>query len=137
MEDLKLIYVLPVGENWKGEYIYEFLFTENLEGIDGDDWDVYPASGKPSPPYKPMIKGVGKLVTEFKFDVIQDSDTFAVFDSVDNIVALAWENIDDYDEYPENRISFQFGNDYDTVKDTLYSKDLILDFKDIKNEVKG
>lgn len=137
MKDLKLIYVLQVGENWKGENIYEFLFSDTLENIDGDDWDVYPASGKPSPPYKSMIKGVGKLVTTFKFDVIQESDSFCVFDAVDGIIALAWENIDDYSEYPDSRISFKFGEAFESVKDTLYSKDLILEFNEIKNEVKG
>lgn len=137
MKDLKLTYVLPVGENWKGENIYEFLFSDTLDNIDGDDWDVYPASGKPSPPYKATIKGVGKLVTTFKFDVIQESDTFCVFDAVDGIIALAWENIDDYNEYPDSRISFKFGESFESVKDTLYSKDLILEFNEIKHEIKG
>jgi hypothetical protein len=135
MENLKLIYVLPVGENWKGEFIYEFLFSDDIRNVDGEDWDVYPASNKPSPPYKDLIKCVGRLVSDFKFDVIQESDTFAVWDAVDDIVALAWENLDDYDEYPENRMCFKFGEAIDSVKDKLYSKDLILKLKNIKNEV--
>lgn len=136
LNDLKLIYVLPVGENWKGEYLYEFLFSDTLENVEGSDWDVYPASGKPTPPYKGAIKSVGSIKTDMKFDVIQNSDTFCVYDSVDGIIALAWENIDDYEEYPESRIKFRFGDSLESVKDILYSKDIILETKEIKHEDK-
>ena len=135
MEDLKLVYVLLVGENWNGESIYEFLFSDSVEDIDGDEWDVYPAStANVSPPYKDTVKMVGKLTSDFKLDVIQASDTFAVWDAVDDIIALAWENINDYEEYPKDRMRFKFGDSFDAVKDMLYSKDLRLEFKNEKNE---
>jgi hypothetical protein len=136
MSDLQLIYVLPVGKNWKEEYIYEFIFSDDISNVDGEDWDSYPASGKPSAPHKSLIKAVGKLTSEMIFDVVQNSDTFAVYDAVDGVIALAWENIDDYDQYPESRICFRFGDDIKKVKDTLYSKDITLEIKEIKNELK-
>ena len=62
-------------------------------------------------------------------DVIQDSQSFAVWDAVDGIIALAWENLDDYEEYPESRISFNFGEEKNKVTETLYEKDLFLKFE--------
>lgn len=135
MEDLKLIYVLPIGENWKEEYEYEIIFSDTIKDIDGEDWDSYPASGKPSPPSKNFIKGVARITTDIKFDVIQNSELFSVFDAIDGVIALAWENIDGYDEYPEHRTCFRFGEAYKSVKDKLYSKDIILDVKTINYEL--
>jgi len=133
MENLKLIYVLSIGLNWKNENLYEFIFSDTIENIDGEDWDSYPAGGNPLPPYKELIKCVGRLATDLKFDVVQNSDTFNMYDAVDGIVALAWEDISGYDEYPESRINFKFGDEYKTVKDILYSKDLMLELKEVKN----
>jgi hypothetical protein len=131
---LKLIYILPVGENWKNEYIYEFLFSDTTENVEGADWDVRPSSGRPTPPYKGSIMCVGKVLTEVKFDVIQNSDVFCVYDSIDGVIGLGWENIDDYEQYPELRLKFFFGDSLKSVKDSLYSKDIILEIKDVKNE---
>jgi hypothetical protein len=66
---------------------------------------------------------------------IQDSDTFSVWDSVDGVVAMAWEDITEYDEYPENRLKFFFGDDLKSVNDKLYAKDIIIEWKYKKNDV--
>ena len=134
MKNLYLIYVNVVGKNYKGEYIYEFLFSDTLLNIDGEYWDSYPASGRPNPPHETFIKKVGKLESELKLDVVQKSDTFAVWDAIDGVVALAWENIDDYDTYPDNRLCFKFGEPIKDVDDKLYEKDLTLTYNKIENE---
>ena len=132
MDDFKLIYVLDVGQNYKGEAIYEFLFSDTTNNVEGEDWDVYPASGKPTPPRRSIIKAVGSLLTELKLDVIQNSDTFSVYDATDGVIALAWENINDYDEYPKIRLVFRFGDTLSNVREKLNSKKIILDIKDVK-----
>jgi len=103
---MKLIFIRYIGEDFNGKHIYEFIFTDNIEGVDGEGWDAYPASGNPEPPEKGYISKVGRFETdEFKLVLIQNSDTFAVWDAVDGVVALAWEDITEgYDEYPDNRI---------------------------------
>ena len=131
-EGLKLIYVNLLGSDWKDDYIYEFIFSDTTEDVDGEDWDLYPASGQPSPPRKVLIKAVGVLTTKIKLSVIQNSDTFAVWDAIDGVVALAWEDLLEYDEYPERRLVFKFGDDIKSVEDSLYEKDLVLDYK-VKN----
>jgi hypothetical protein len=129
MKELFLIYVNRVGKDYKGNFIYEFIFSDTTKGIDGDDWDTFPASGRPSAPHDHYIKKVGRLESELNLDVIQDSDTFAVWDAIDDVIALAWENINAYDSYPEKRLCFKFGEDAESVESKLYEKDLILQYK--------
>jgi len=136
MEDLYLIYVNKIGEDWTGKHLYEFLFSDRTENVDGDDWDAYPASGRPSPPNTDFVKRVGKLTTDdLKLNLVQNSSEFAVWDAVDGVVALAWENMDDYDEYPENRLAIHFGETIKSVEDKLYEHDLVLENKDTIKKV--
>lgn len=133
---MKLIYINKVGKDWDGNTMYEFIFSDTTEGVDGEYWDTYPASGQPEPPDKQYIDAVGRIETdEFSLVCIQDSDTFSVWDSVDGVVAMAWEDITEYDEYPENRLKFFFGDDLKSVNDKLYAKDIIIEWKYKKNEV--
>lgn len=123
-----LIYINKIGKDYKENYLYEFIFSNTIDDIDGDDWDTFPASGRPSAPHEHFIKKVGRLESEIIFDVIQDSDTFAVWDAIDGVIALAWENINEYDSYPDKRICFRFGETIAEVEEKLYEKDLILQF---------
>ena len=134
MKDLFLIYINKVGKDYKGDVLYEFIFSNTIENIDGDNWDTYPASGRPESPHSKFIKKVGRLESELILDVIQESDTFAVWDAIDGVIALAWENINAYDTYPESRLCFKFGETIKDVEDKLYEKDLILNYNKEKHE---
>ena len=128
MKNLFLIYINKIGKDYKENYLYEFIFSDTINDIDGDDWDTFPASGRPSAPHDHFIKKVGRLESEIKFDVIQDSDTFAVWDAIDGVIALAWENINAYESYPDKRLCFKFGEPIDEVESKLYEKDLTLQY---------
>jgi hypothetical protein len=41
---------------------------------------------------------------------------------------MAYENINDYDTYPETRLHFHFGDKLKDIEDKLYEKDLILNY---------
>lgn len=128
---MQLIYVNKIGNDWTGKHIYEFLFSTEIKDVDGDDWDAYPASGRPSPPAEGFVKRVGRLTTEdLKLNLIQESSEFAVWDAVDGVIALAWEDMEGYDEYPEERLAFHFGDDIQSVEDKLYSHDLVLEYNE-------
>lgn len=134
MKELYLIYVNYVGKNYKEQYIYEFIFSDSSDKVDGDDWDTYPASGRPKPPHEIYIKKVGTLTSQLKLDVVQKSDTFAVWDAVDGVIAMAWENVNAYETYPEPRLNFRFGESESEVIEKLYAKDLRLEFNSKTNE---
>lgn len=131
MEELYLIYINKVGINWREEYIYEFLFSNSIKDVDGEDWDSYPASGAPRAPEGKFINRVGVVTSKLALELIQNSDSFAVWDAVDGVIALAWEDLSGYDEYPEDRIHFKFGDTLQQVDDMLYKRDLVLDYTEI------
>lgn len=137
MNNLYLIYINVIGKDYKGINLYEFIFSDTTEDIDGDDWDAIPASGRPSSPYEDFIKKVGRLTTDdVGLHVIQESDSFSVWDAIDGVISLAWENMDEYDEYPEKRLAFHFGEDIKSVEDKLYEHDLILEYKQTNGKLK-
>jgi hypothetical protein len=121
-----LIYVNGLGPNFKGDNIYEFIFSDEQE-VWGDGWDSKPCNGYPLPPELKYIKKVGVLRdTNIKLELIQNSDYFSMVDAVDGVVALAWEE-DDTVKQP--RMVFRFNDTEQKIKDLLYEKDLILEFE--------
>jgi hypothetical protein len=134
MKELFLIYVNVVGKTHTGKLLYEFIFSDTTKNIDGEDWDQFPAAGRPDSPHEHLVKKVGRLESDLKLDVIQNSDTFAVWDAVDGVIALAWENINAYESYPDKRLCFKFGDIIKDVETKLYEKDLILNYNTQKHE---
>jgi len=121
-----LIYVNGLGPNFKGDNIYEFIFSDEQE-VWGEGWDSKPCNGYPFPPELKYIKKVGVLRdTDVKLELIQNSDYFSMVDAVDGVVALAWEQ-DDSVKSP--RMVFRFNDEEQKIKDLLYEKDLILEFE--------
>jgi hypothetical protein len=121
-----LIYVNGLGPNYKGDNLYEFIFSDSLE-VWGESWESKPCNGYPSLPELQYIKRVGVLRnTDVKLELIQNSDFFSMIDSMDDVVALAWEQ----DETEgQKRLVFRFGCSEDEIKDKLYERDLILEFE--------
>lgn len=126
--ELFLVYINYIGEDYLENNLYEFIFSDQTENVDGDDWDRYPASHHPTPPKHTCIKNVGRLETNLKMDLIQQSDSFSVWDAIDGVVAIGWENLNDYDVYPEKRLVFKFGESKTSVESKLYERDMILTY---------
>ena len=126
-----LIYVNGLGQNYKGEHIYEFIFYDKTEGIWGQDWESKPSNGYPSPPDIEKIKKVGVLKNEIiKLSLIQDSDFFSMIDALDGVIALGWEEENDLIDFNQmKRLVFRFGETEKEVKDKLYERDIVLEFE--------
>jgi hypothetical protein len=121
-----LIYVNGLGPNYKGDNLYEFIFSDTLD-VWGESWDNRPSNGYPQPPDLKYIKKVGVLRdTDVKLELIQNSDFFSVIDAMDDIIALAWETDDDN---IKKRMVFRFGVPEQEIKDKLYERDLVLEFE--------
>jgi hypothetical protein len=121
-----LIYVNGLGPNYKGDNLYEFIFSDSLD-VWGESWDNRPSNGYPQPPDLKYIKKVGVLRdTDVKLELIQNSDFFSVMDAMDDIIALAWETEDDTNQ---KRMVFRFGVPEQEIKDKLYERDLVLEFE--------
>ena len=125
-----LIYVNGLGPNYKGDNIYEFIFSDVKEEVWGESWDSKPSNGNPLPPNIEFIKKVGVLKnSEVKLSLIQDSDFFSMIDSLDDVIALAWESDEsDINFDIEKRLVFRFGEDEKTIINKLYERDIVLEF---------
>ena len=120
-----LIYVNGLGPNYKGDNLYEFIFSDSLD-VWGEYWESKPSNGYPGPPELKYIKKVGVLRnTDIKLELIQNSDFFCMIDAMDDVVALAWETNDE----DGKRLVFRFGMTEQQIKDKLYERDLILEFE--------
>ena len=121
-----LIFVNGLGPNYKGDNIYEFIFSDTTD-VWGELWESKPANQYPLPPELKFIKKVGVLRnTDIKLDLIQNSDFFSMVDSLDDVVALAWEQ---EEQNGKKRLVFRFGQTEQEIKDKLYERDLILEFE--------
>ena len=129
MEDkVSLLFVRLIGEENDGYYRYEFMFTDNPDEAWGENWEFKPCclvnDLMPSDEY---ISEVHIVKTKIKFDLIQDNCCFGMQDCLDGIVAVAFENIDDLEEYPDDgRLVFMFGEDYDEVERKLATKGVLM-----------
>ena len=126
-----LIYVNELGPNYKGDNIYEFIFSDSIEDVWGEAWESKPSNGYQLPPDIEHIKKVGVLKNDqITMSVIQNSDYFSMIDSMDDIIALCWENeSEDVDFTRQKRLVFKFGETEQSVKDKLYERDLVLQFE--------
>ena len=126
-----LIYVNELGPNYKGESIYEFIFSDTVKDVWGESWESKPSNGYPSPPDIDFIKKVGVLKSgTIKMSVIQNSDFFCMTDAIDDVIALSWEEETEYTDFEfDKRLVFRFGDTEENVKNKLYERDLILEFE--------
>lgn len=126
-----LIFVNELGPNYKGDNIYEFIFSDSLENVWGENWESKPSNGYPLPPNIENIKKVGVLKSgTVKMSVIQNSDFFSMTDAMDDIIALCWENDTEYTDFEfDKRLVFRFGESEESVKNKLYERDKVLEFE--------
>jgi hypothetical protein len=126
-----LIYVNELGPNYRGDNIYEFIFSDRVEDVWGEMWESKPSNGYPSPPDIEHIKKVGVLKNDkITLSVIQKSDYFSMIDATDDVIALAWENENESINFDiVKRLVFRFGDSEEVVKNKLYERDIVLEFE--------
>jgi hypothetical protein len=125
-----LIYVNKLGSNYKGENLYEFIFSDSIKDIWGESWDSKPANGYPSPPNIEFVTKVGVLKNVLDFEVLQNSDIFSIIDGMDDVIALSWENESEQVNFDiQKRLVFRFGDTIESVKNKLYERDIVLEFE--------
>lgn len=127
-EDLKLCFVNIVGMEEDGKYRYEFIFTDDIDNVWGENFDEKPAGLINNLMVDEQYKTETHVVrTKIKFDLVQHCCCFGMQDCMDGIVALAYENIDDYESYPDDgRLVFNFGESYFNVESKLAMKSILI-----------
>lgn len=120
-DNLYLVYIEPIGKNSLDMYEYDFLFSETPDIVWADDWaEQCPSACDNVRPDESMISLTRRLTTIIPFGLAQKNSCFSMQDCVDGIISLAWEDMSEYEEYPEPiRLIFSFGEKYDSVEDKL------------------
>lgn len=139
-KNLKLIYILKIGYNTKGDGIFEFIFSIDPSNIDveGWCWDKSPACDHAFPPTEQFINAIYNLKTS-------SFDLFCLHEAVDReymhgyhtIHALAYEidapsDVNGYEKMFEEDdddkplLVFHYGMSLAKVKELLNARKIIL-----------
>ena len=127
---LMVIYVLYVGKNTDDEYIYHLLISNDKEKTWAEGWENKPACVmRDLTPEDDMYEYIVELKTDLILDLAQDNCCFSMQDCRDNVVALASENLEEAEEYPEEgRIVIHFGDTVDEVEKMLAKRDILINY---------
>ena len=120
-ENLYLIYVEKVGKNVYDMFEYDFIFSETPDVVWADDWaEQCPSACDNLRPDNSMISEIKRLATIIPLKTASENSCFSMQDCVDGILSLAWEDISEYEEYPDPiRLNFSFGEKFSSVEDKL------------------
>jgi hypothetical protein len=112
-----LVYVKPICKNTDGTYEYDFFFSETPEYVWGQDWDVdNPAINGDLTPDQTTYNKVYRVKTTLPLKTIEETSCYSLEYATFGILALAWIDIENLDEYPENgRATMHFGLIFDDV----------------------
>ncbi len=129
LKDVYLCFIRCIGEENDGLYRYEFIFTDNVDEVFGENFDQKPAClVNDLMVDEQYVTEVHIVKTKIKLDLIQDNCCFSVSDCYDGCVSLAWQNLDSEEEYPEDgRIFFRFGESIEEIENKLAMKNIIMD----------
>jgi hypothetical protein len=127
-EDVRLGFIKLIGEETDGYYRYEFIFTNNIDEFWGEDFNVKPAGLVNNlAPNDEYIYEIHIVKMKIKLDLLQNNCCFSYSDGIDGCVAIAIENMDAYDDFPEDgRIFFRFGETLDDVERKLAMKNVLM-----------
>lgn len=128
--ELKVIYVQYVGIDSDGYNVYQFLISNDSEDTWGEEWNEKPACNcRFLKPDDDMYDYVKELRTDMKLDLAQNNCCVSMQDVRDHCAALAYENLDEAEEYPEKgRIVILFGDSLENVELMLAKRDMHMKF---------
>ncbi len=135
-DELFLVYVNPIGENSIEWYEYDVYFSKTPDIVWGYGWDCeFAAQGDIEPPDKQTYCLVKRLKTNIPLQCAQNNNSYGMRYAVEDIISLAFEDISEYDEYPDDRIVLHFGETYRSVENKFALRhQLFSDDMNINNE---
>ena len=119
-----LVYVKPICKNTNGTYEYNFFFSETPEYVWGPDWDIdTPSSNGDLTPEESTYSEIKRVITTLPLKTLEETSCYSMEYATYGILALAWIDIENLEEYPENgRMTLKFGFSKDKVESLLDSQ---------------
>lgn len=126
--NLQLCFINFIGKDVDENNIYEFLFTDNIEEFWGENFEYKPCClCNQLIPQEDSYQLIKTLKTSLDLTLIQDSCCFGFTDCMDGIISLAFENIDEYEEYPDYRLVLNYGLSLEDVETKLAKKNILFE----------
>lgn len=129
-DELKVAYIIYVGKSSDNKNIYHFLLSENVENTFTEEWAEKPAGNIPTDLLlidDSQYEYIKELKTDITLDLAQNNTCFSMQDCRDKIVAIAYENLDNEDFYPEPlRIVIHFGDNISDVEKMFAKRNMSL-----------
>lgn len=120
--DEVLVYVKPMYKNTDGTFEYDFFFSTTPEYVWGPDWEVSnPSVCDDVSPEESTYSTVRRVVTTLPLKTAEETSCYSMEYTTYRILALAWIDIENLDEYPKNgRMTLHFGDTFDFVQEKLW-----------------
>lgn len=115
-----LAFISEIGRLVDGSYLYKFSFTNQPEVVWGDYFNVAPTIVVPNlVPDEETISEEYKVSSKYHLILATKSSCFSMQDAFDNIIPLAFVNIEKHDlvYYKDNALKFEFGECIDITED--------------------
>lgn len=140
--ELKLIYILKIGYNSKGNGLYEFIFSKDETNVDFEmwNWDISPAVNNAIPPTEDFVDVIISLNTsKFNLYCLHESPERPYSHGYHTIQALAYEIpldeenngytqyeslVEDHEDLP--LLVFHYGSTLSSIKEKLYVRNIVL-----------
>ena len=130
-----LAFVDYIGRTIDGQYIYRFDFTVDADSVWGEYFNVTPAGIVPD--LQPDINSLSKsckVIFPIEMQLAKKNYCFSMQDCIDGIIPLIFSEISEEGiEYNDAPLFFKFGENFETIKETLQSINIELyDIEDVK-----
>lgn len=114
-EKLKLCFVKFIGVDLNGLYQYEFLFSDKIDEVWGENFEIMPAGlCHDLTPNQEDYCAVKNISMDVKLQLVQNSCCFSLQDCMDGIISLAYGYKDD-----KIVINLKYGETLENVENKL------------------
>lgn len=114
-EELQLCFIKNIGLALNGEYQYEFLFSDKIDEVWGENFEVMPAGLCNNLTPNEDDYCLTKIISlDFKLNLIQESCCLSMQDCMDGIISLAYGYKDD-----KLLLNLKYGETFENVENEL------------------
>lgn len=132
-DTMYVVYIKHIGTEIDGDNIYHIYLSDNPDDVFAEGWGEVPACNVRRDLMdidEEHYQNILEAKMPIKLDLAQDCCCFSMQDARDRIVALAYENLDNAEVYPEPRIIVHFADPVDDVERMFGKRDIVLKYVD-------
>lgn len=119
---MELVFISPIYRDYNNAYAFNFFFSNKPEIVWGPDWDYNnPSVITDIEPDESTYDKIYTVSTPLPLKTIGETSCYSMEYAINRMVALAWVDIENLEEYPEaeGRCVLHFGDKIDDVKKKL------------------